>query len=461
MMQQNLPRLLLAGVSSGSGKTTLTCALLRAWQRRGRRLLSMKCGPDYIDPMFHRRVLGVPAGNLDLFFSGEQQVRQLLGDAACRRKAELVMLEGAMGYYDGLGNTTRASAWQMACATETPAVLVVNCRGMGISVLAVIRGFLDYCPQNRLRGVIFNQLSAARYPQLRRQLWEELGLEAAGYFPPRPDLALGSRHLGLVTAGEIQDLEQRLDALADQAEASLELDRLAKWAAEAPALCWEPLPPEPSCAPVTIAVAQDEAFCFYYDENLAMLERMGAQLRSFSPRRDSALPSGTQGLYLGGGYPELYARELEENASLRREIRDSIQAGMPCIAECGGFQYLQQQLVGEDGSTYTMCGALPGKSWPTGKLCRFGYVDVTLKKDCLLGPAGTRFPAHEFHYWDSEFPGADATAQKPGRPQQWDCLHASETLAAGYSHLYFPACPEAARRFLQRAAGSPPAGKER
>ena len=459
-MQTTLPRLLLAGVSSGSGKTTLTCALLRAWQKQGRSLLSMKCGPDYIDPMFHRKVLGVPAGNLDLFFSREEQVRQLLGDAACRRGADLALLEGAMGYYDGLGNTTQASAWQMACATETPAVLVVNCRGMGSSILAVIRGFLAHRMPHQIRGVILNQLSSARYPALRQQLREELGLEAAGYFPPRPDLALGSRHLGLVCAEEVQDLEQRLDALAAQAVESLDLDLLESWAAEAPALTWEPLPQASVPRPVTIAVARDRAFCFYYDENLALLERLGARLQMFSPLHDPALPAGSQGLYLGGGYPELYAAQLEDNVSLRREIAQFLGRGMPCIAECGGFQYLQQQLVGEDGGTYAMCGVLPGKSWPTGKLCRFGYQHLTLQKDCLLGPAGTRLPAHEFHYWDSDFPGSDAVAEKPGRPGHWACLHASGTLAAGYSHLYFPSCPDAARRFLEQAAGFSPAGKE-
>ena len=446
-----LPRLLLCAPASGGGKTTVTCALLQALVNRGLSPASFKCGPDYIDPMFHSEIIGARSRNLDLFFCGENLARQLLWENG--RDCGAAVIEGVMGYYDGVAMGTRASAYHLSKATGTPAVLVLDGRGMGLSAAAAVKGIQDFRSDSGIAGVILNRISPMLYPRLRDAIEGETGVKVYGFLPERKDCALESRHLGLVTAAEVANLKEKLSALAAQAEETVDLDGLLALARSAPALEFEaePLPPPVPGRP-RIAVARDRAFCFYYADGLDGLEKLGAELVPFSPLEDRGLPSGCSGLYLGGGYPEIFAGELARNTEMLTAIRSAMAGGMPTVAECGGFLYLHAYLQDSGGAEQPLAGVFPWTARSTGKLGRFGYVTLTARKDGLLCRAGEGFPAHEFHYWDSEKPGADFRARKPGSSRSWDCAWHTTTLYAGFPHFHFRACPGAARRFLSACA---------
>ena len=422
-MEQKLPRLVIAGTNSGCGKTTVTCAVLQALVNRGLSVAAAKCGPDYIDPMFHSRIIGAKSANLDPFFFDEPTLRYLLAQNAAG--CAVTIIEGVMGYYDGLGlTTTRASTWETAQKTASPTILVVNARGAALSVLAAVQGFLQFQPQSEIRGVILNGCTAMSYAPLAKELEARFGIKACGYLPRLPACTLESRHLGLVTAAEVADLREKLQRLAAQAEMSIDLDLLLRLANEAPPLTVCPPPLPEAGEPVRIGVARDRAFCFYYEDSLALLSSLGAELVPFSPLEDPVLPEGLHGLYLGGGYPELSAAQLSENASMRESVRAAVQKGVPCIAECGGFMYLLDAI-----GDHPMAGALPGRSFDAGKLTRFGYLTMTAQRDNLLCRAGESIAAHEFHRWDADDPGEAFLAEKPSG-RRWPCVHATATLYA-------------------------------
>lgn len=440
-MTRKTPRLILAGTNSGCGKTTVTCAVLQALVNRSLRVGALKCGPDYIDPMFHSRIIGAKSGNLDLFFFSENTTRYLLAKHGADR--DISVIEGVMGFYDGVGLTsTRASTYDAAQVTHSPVVLVLDAKGASLSVLAALHGFLRFRPDNRIRGVIFNRCSAAAYQALAGCVRQHFAgaVEPLGYLPPMPQCALESRHLGLVTAAEVDDLKEKTQLLALQAEKSLDLDGLLALAAQAEPVSCQPVE-LPQLERVRIGVARDRAFCFYYEDSLDALRAMGAELVPFSPLDDPALPSDLHGLYLGGGYPELYAQQLSENKTMRQSIRTALERKLPCIAECGGFMYLTQRI-----GAYDMVGALPGTCRDTGRLTRFGYVTLQAGRDCLLCAAGETIPGHEFHRWDCDCPGEDFTAEKASG-LRWACVTANETLYAGYPHFHFYANPQFALRF--------------
>ena len=399
--------------------------------------------------MFHRQVLGVPSRNLDLFFSDEATAAYLLQKNS--ENFSLAFIEGVMGYYDGIATTTEASSWQLAKATQTPVVLVLNCKGMSVSIAAQLGGYLSYQPDSQIKGVILNQVSKSIYPEIKALIEQRYDVAVCGYMPKMSDCSLESRHLGLVTAEEIGDLQQRLEKLGEQAMQTIDLPLLLKIAAQAPALAVPAVQlPAPNPTPLRIGVARDKAFSFYYADNLELLEQLGAQLVEFSPLHDPQLPDDLDGLLLGGGYPELYADTLSQNCTLMAQIKASLQNGLPCIAECGGFQYLCEQLEGADSKSYPMVGFLPGSSFRTPSLRRFGYVRLTAQKDNLLCKKGEGFAAHEFHYWDSQHCGNGCIAQKPYRHSSWECVVCDENFWAGYPHLYFYANVQMAKNFLNR-----------
>ncbi len=442
-MEKTVPRVLLAGVSSGCGKTTVVCAILQALVNRGLRVGAFKCGPDYIDPMFHSRIIGAKSANLDPFFFEENTLRYLLTKNGADR--DVSVIEGAMGYYDGAGLTTaRASGWEVAGWTASPTVLVVPAKGAALSVLAVIGGFLDFQSDSHIRGVILNRCTAMTYQTLAEEIRRRFGgkVEPMGFLPEMPDCTLESRHLGLVTAGEVADLQEKTRILARQAEKTLNLDGLLRLAEDALAVGYEPVA-LPEKEPVRIAVARDRAFCFYYEDSLEALEEMGGELVSFSPLEDGELPENIQGLYLGGGYPELYGEKLSGNVTMRRAIKRALEGGLPCIAECGGFMYLTEQ-IGE----WPMVGFLPGKCWDNHRLTRFGYVTLQAKTNNLLCRAGEEIRGHEFHHWDAEYPGGAFTARKSSG-RSWGCALATDRLYAGYPHFHFYANPRFAENFYE------------
>ncbi|MBQ3199443.1 MAG: cobyrinate a,c-diamide synthase [Firmicutes bacterium] len=440
-METVIPRVVLAGTNSSCGKTTVTCAVLQALVNRHLKVGAFKCGPDYIDPMFHSRIIGAKSSNLDLFFFKENTLKYLLAKNGSDR--DISVIEGVMGFYDGIGMTAYASTYEISQVTQSPVVLVVAAKGASLSVLATIQGFLNFVPDNRICGVILNQCTAMSYAVLAKEIQTHFAgkIRPLGFLPVMPKCSLESRHLGLITAAEVQGLREKLQILAEQAEQTLDLDGLLALAAEAPAVSCEAvkLPRNPQS--VRIAVACDNAFCFYYEDSLDVLREMGAELVSFSPLSDTELPSDIHGLYLGGGYPELYAKELSENLSMLSSVKAALELGLPCIAECGGFMYLTES-IGE----FPMVGFLAGRSFDNGKLTRFGYVNLKASNDTLLGKAGTEIAAHEFHHWDSENPGNSFTAVKTSG-KSWGCVHAAQRLYAGYPHFHFCSNPDFAVNF--------------
>ena len=429
---------LLAAPRSGSGKTTMTCALLMALKRRGCAPCAFKSGPDYIDPMFHRAVLGVESRSLDLFFSAPETVRTLYAKGAAGHGA--AVCEGAMGFYDGLGGVSdRASAWHLADTLGLPVLLVVEPKGQSLTLAAELKGLDSFRTPSHIAGILLNNCTARMHALLAPMLEKETGLPVLGFLPKLPEAVIGSRHLGLYTAAEVENLQQKLALLADAAEEHIDWPRLlALCEKEPPAL---PVQPETPPARVRIAVAQDEAFCFTYAETLEAFRDAGAEVVFFSPLRDTALPENIGGLYLPGGYPELHARELSENTSLLREIKQKIESGLPTAAECGGFLYLGQSLTDAEGQSWPMAGVLPGEAKDAGRLVRFGYATLSADSDSLLFRAGESFPIHEFHHWDSTANGTALAAKKPVGGAAWRCGFVDEHFYAGFPHLYWAGTP--------------------
>lgn len=429
---------LLAAPRSGSGKTTMTCALLMALKRRGCAPCAFKSGPDYIDPMFHRAVLGVESRSLDLFFSAPETVRTLYARGAAGHGA--AVCEGAMGFYDGLGGVSdRASAWHLADTLGLPVLLVVEPKGQSLTLAAELKGLVNFRTPSHIAGILLNNCTARMHALLAPMLEEETGLPVLGFLPKLPEAVIGSRHLGLYTAAEVENLQQKLALLADAAEEHIDWPRLL-------ALCEKEPPALPEKAPqpsarVRIAVAQDEAFCFAYTETLEAFRDAGAEVVFFSPLRDTALPENIGGLYLPGGYPELHARELSGNTSLLREIKQKIESGLPTAAECGGFLYLGQSLTDAEGQSWPMAGVLPGEAKDAGRLVRFGYAALRADSDSLLFRAGESFPIHEFHHWDSTANGVALAAKKPVGGAEWRCGFVNEHFYAGFPHLYWAGTP--------------------
>lgn len=451
-----IPRILLAAGASGSGKTLITCGLLQVLVNRGKKVASFKCGPDYIDPMFHSRVIGTKSRNLDTFFTSAERTRYLLGRNAA--DCDIAVMEGVMGYYDGVGGTTsKASAYDLAVTTDTPVVLIVNSRGMSVSLAAYVKGFLEYKENSHIRGVILNQMSPALYPRMKKLLEEELGIAVLGYVPRVEDCVIESRHLGLVLPEEIPELKDRLFRLSEILEKSLDIEGILTLASRAGELqVPESLAHQDEAfsyrvpKDIRIGVADDEAFCFFYEDNFRLLQEMGAELVHFSPLHDRSLPDKLDGLLLYGGYPELYGKALEENVSLRDALAAALRDGMPCMAECGGFMYLHQEMEGMDGKSYKMAGVIPGRAFRTPRLGRFGYITLTQNPESMEAKDWQgEIPAHEFHYFDSTNCGDAFYASKPQSTRGWNCMHAAGRILAGFPHLYYYGNPQVPRRFLE------------
>lgn len=439
---------LITAPQSGGGKTVMTCALLAALQQQGLTPCAFKCGPDYIDPMFHRSVLGIESHNLDLFLSPENTVKELFVRYAAGHGA--AVCEGVMGFYDGLGGTTtRASAWHLADVLDFPVLLVLRPKGASLTLAATVRGLRDFRTNSHLAGILLNDCKPMLYQTLAPMLEQETGLPVLGYLPPMEEANFQSRHLGLYTAGEIEDLSRRIQSLGEQAQKTLDVPRIRE-------LCHRPDLPQKATwqnPPVRtrIAVAKDEAFCFCYEETLDALRRAGAEPVFFSPLRDTALPQRCGGLYLPGGYPELYAQALSRNTAMRVAVQQALQEGLPTVAECGGFLYLGQELEDTQGTSWPMAGVLPGRGLRTDRLVRFGYAELTAEQDSMLFRTGESVPIHEFHYWDSTQNGDACTARKPLGTRSWKCGFATKSLFASFAHLYMAGAPHLAQRFTQAA----------
>ncbi|MBR5337714.1 MAG: cobyrinate a,c-diamide synthase [Lachnospiraceae bacterium] len=451
MNSVNIPRVMLAACSSGSGKTMITCGVLQALVNRGLRVSGFKTGPDYIDPMFHGKVMGIKSKNLDTFFTNDDVAKYLLGKEAV--DSDIAVLEGVMGYYDGLGGTSpRASSYDLAHVTGTPVVLIVNSKGMSLSVIPTIKGFMEFMPGSSIAGVILNRMNPMMLGRLKPEIENTLGIKVLGCVPESSEYAVESRHLGLVTPDEIRDIKNHINGFAEVIEKNLDLDMMINIAKSAKPLEYsEPVIPHlPEGKNLKIAVANDAAFCFHYRDNLELIKDMGAEVVFFSPLKDKALPEGVDGLILYGGYPEVYAANLSGNVSMMDSIREAIKGGLPYLAECGGFMYLHKEMEGMDAKIYPMVGVIDGEVHMTGKLTRFGYVTLDSGDTEVFGNTGVTCRAHEFHYYDSSANGESFTAKKLLSERSWRCCHVTERSVAGFPHFYYYSNPEFIYSFLKR-----------
>ncbi len=454
------PRILIGATGSGSGKTTITCALLEILKRQGKKVQAFKCGPDYIDPMFHRTVLGIPSKNLDTFFTGEKMTTDLFMESV--ENADISVMEGVMGLYDGLGGIRKeGSAYDLATVTDTPVILIVDAHGMGRSILPLIAGFLSYDTNHLIRGIILNRTSGAFFETIRPEIERSFPIAVLGYFPNQKDILLESRHLGLKRPEEIEKMAEMLAKTADMLEKTVDIDRLFAIAEGASELSDDNTLENGSSGdqkvalretekkPV-IAVSRDEAFCFYYEDNLKALQGAGAEIVFFSPLHDNGVPKEADGLLLLGGYPELYAKELSENKPMLADIRKKAKSAMPIVAECGGFMYLHRTMEDMEHRIYEMAGVVPGTCFYTGKLVRFGYIELEEKKANFL-PENVNIKGHEFHYFDSTANGDECVALKPVSEKKYDCIFDEKSCFVGFPHLYYPSAPQFAENFVKKA----------
>ncbi|MFR1831906.1 MAG: cobyrinate a,c-diamide synthase [Lachnospiraceae bacterium] len=460
-----MKKLVIAAPKSGSGKTILTCGLLELLKRRQIPTASFKCGPDYIDPLFHKRVLGVESRNLDSFFETQEGLREVFIRGCLGKETGIALIEGVMGYFDGLaGILPKASTYEVANTLQAPVILAVDARGSSLSLVALIKGFLDYVPfdrqdekekKSRIKGVVLNQVSPMIYPGLKKAIEEELGITVAGYIPRLDFLHIESRHLGLVLPDEIADLKEQIGKLADVLETSLDVFALLEIAEgekekepekETFGTVRQMTGPK-ELTPFHLAVAKDEAFCFYYHENLKALEEQGAILTYFSPLHDERIPKDADGLLIGGGYPELYAEKLAENETMRVSIYQAAASGMPIHGECGGYLYLLETLEGADGKTYPMCGIFSGVGKKGERLGNFGYITLKARRDSAFLKENARIRAHEFHYWqvektEQEQENTLMDAKKPVGIREWKTMEEKGYTLAGFPHFYYRSCPE-------------------
>ena len=437
-------RIMIAGTNSGCGKTTVTCALLQALVNRAINVGAFKCGCDYIDPIFHSRVIGVPSHNLDNFFCDKHTMHFILENAEC----DAGIIEGVMGFYDGIEE--KYSSFSVAVQTKTPVILVIDCKGMSMSIGAVMQGFMNFRRYNNIVGFIFNRLPEKLVSQAKT-LCQEMNAEYFGYLPYDKTVTIESRHLGLSTATELTTLSEKLHTLSVLAEKHLCIDKILQYARKAEDTDGFFHHRTAVGKPLRIAISYDEAFSFLYSDNVDFLKRSGCEILYFSPLKDKEIPENADGLIITGGYPELYAETLSQNLNMRQSIRKKILTDkIPTIAECGGFMYLHQSLQSYDGKYYPMTGVLNGNCFQTKKLQNFGYAKLYAKSDNLLCRKGDYLKVHEFHYWNSTHNGNDFQAVKVSSQQKYDCVHADNTLYAGYPHLYFYGNAENIFRFLEK-----------
>jgi len=442
--------LVIAGTQSGVGKTTVTLGLLAALRRRGLVVQPFKVGPDFIDPGHHTRAAGRISRNLDGWMLSRETNEALFRHQA--RDADVAVVEGVMGLFDGYDGLSEAgSTAQMAKWLGLPVLLVVDARSMARSAAALVHGFASFDPELTMAGVIFNRIGSATHLEYLQQAMLPLkGVRCFGGLPRDQEMAIPERHLGLATTEDHPLEDAYLNHLADWLEAHLDLDGLFK----ALPLLDLPEEPTPEAAPTTVrlGVARDRAFCFYYPENLELLAESGAELVPFSPLNDRELPTGLHGIYLGGGYPELYAAQLAANSGMRQAIRACAAAGFPIYAECGGLMYLAREIRDLEGQGHPMAGVFPFTVRMLPRLKALGYREVTLAATGLLGPAGIKARGHEFHY--SEMEGEPIgvpriyrlTSRKGGEAvAEGYCEH---NVLASYVHLHFGSNPDVARSLV-------------
>jgi cobyrinic acid a,c-diamide synthase len=448
---------LVAGTASGVGKTTLTLAIIAAMRRRGLVVQPFKGGPDFLDTGHHTRISGRIARNIDTWMLGTEANKDVLRQASLG--ADAVIVEGMMGLFDGKdGASETGSSAEIAKLLELPVILVLDASKSARSIAAVVLGFELFDPELPLAGIVLNRVANERhYRMLETAIASACKTPIVGWLPRQPDITIPERHLGLHSAEEARSggtAEKAIQALAAVAEKHLDLSRLFSFECGLDLSKEDGLTPAPAAGQVRIGVARDRAFSFYYEDNLDLLRQAGAVIVAFSPIDDTFLPVGLDALYLGGGYPELYADRLSANTEMLAAIRNFASSGRPVYAECGGLMYLSQQLTSIGGEIHTMAGILPFTIEMTDRLVNFGYVTVELTRACILGPQGTMLRGHSFHY--SRI--ANAPEVNTNYSIQYSLSGRLEeegyergNVLASYVHLHFRTAPSIARHLVEAA----------
>ncbi|MCF8010834.1 MAG: cobyrinate a,c-diamide synthase [Clostridiales bacterium] len=450
----NIPRLVLAGTHSGAGKTTLTLGLLAALRKNGYKVQPYKVGPDYIDPGLHRVAAGAYSHNLDAWMGTGDIVKEVFYRNT--RESAVAVVEGVMGLFDGVKNSDCGSTAHVSRLLRAPVVLVVNSRGMSRSCGALLKGYRDFDPRVNVAGVIFNNVGSAMHVKNLRDVAEgELGLPVLGAVKRRPGMTMPERHLGLLPAAEQGELDGIVEELALAVEEDVDLKSVYKLAQSAPdfepGLCTE----HSEQFSVNLAVARDEAFNFYYQDSLNYLQELGARLIYFSPLHDDSLPSNIHGIYLGGGFPEMFLTKLAQNNKMKDCLRRAHYSGIPLYAECGGLMYLMEELKDFEGKTYPGVGLVPGQVQMQNKLAALGYVRAFPRQESILASPGDEIKGHEFHYSQISVPGENSSAYQlyggkgeDGRKEGY----VDNNLLASYVHLHLRFNPAAANNFLHACA---------
>ncbi|MBR4904923.1 MAG: cobyrinate a,c-diamide synthase [Selenomonadaceae bacterium] len=445
-MKNNFPRLIIAATQSGSGKTTITAGLLAALKNRGLSVQSYKIGPDYIDTGWHELASGKISHNLDSWLVGEDKLKEIFIETASR--ADISIIEGVMGLYDG-GKGGISSTAEISKLINAPVILVIDAKSMGTSAAAVALGFREFDKSVKLVGVILNRIGSDSHKKMIIDALNKLGIKCFGAIKRNNEFILPERHLGLVptTENKSADIIKRICAAVEE---QIDVDALIELAKnssplEIPNPCSQF--PVPS---IKIAVARDEAFSFYYKESLKVLEKLGAEIIYFSPLNDKTLPENISGLIIGGGFPEMFAAKLQENKNLRADIFNAAENGLPIFAECGGFMYLMKTLIDFDGKSFEMCGVIDGSATMTNKLQTVGYVEAEILKDCVIGKAGDKIRAHEFHFSKELETSGDRIfkCKRMRTGNEYFAGIAKKNFVASYLHIHFAGCPNAAKNFV-------------
>jgi len=445
--------IVIAGDRSGVGKTTVTLALLTALTRRGLRVQSYKVGPDYIDPMFHRYVTGRACRNLDPMLTSEAYVQQCFSRHLSG--IDCAIIEGVMGLFDGAGDRGDfASTAHIARLLNLPVLLVLDCSHLSGSIAAIAHGYCSFDPQIQIAGVVLNRVGSDRHLELLQAALEPLNLPIFGVLRRQQAIAIPDRHLGLIPTAELPELDALIDQLAHLGESCFDWERLLPRVQVQPrSLPQQELSRPEACLPARIAIAQDAAFSFYYADNLELLTALGAELIPWSPLSDETLPAGVQGLYFGGGFPEMFAADLATNQAARQAVRSAIQAGMPTYAECGGLMYLCQAIADFEGQPWAMVGILPAIA-RMGQRLTLGYRKAIARHNTPLVTSGQRLCGHEFHRSSLTLEPEDPlfeiqNQRKLARSGEgWHQPH----LHASYIHLHWGNTPELPMRFLKICA---------
>lgn len=435
-----MDRILIAGTRNGCGKTTVTCVILEALKRRGIDITAFKCGPDYIDPAFQKEVMGINCYNLDSFMMTDNTIKNLLSE----HSGEISVIDGIKGYYDGFHLSERASTCEIALITKTPTILVIDCDKIEASAVAVIYGYLNYS-KNTIKGIIFNRLNPSLYDGMK-EMCENLKITCYGYIPKIHADVMENKNLSFVTNIEVENIKKKIKQLAMQAEKNLDIEGIIELAKTAKDIKYNPIDIK-YVGKVKIAVSNDKAFCFHYSDNIDVLKKMGAEIVEFSPLNDKKIPENIDGLFIGGGYPEMYGQELSRNQSMLNSVKETVKSGIPTIAECGGFMYLHDTMDDIKGVKYKMAGVLEGNCIRIKPPINYGYIEFIADMDNMLLEKGDVIKTYEFHRYESTNPGDSFITRKNG--EELHRIHASDTLYAGFPHLHFYSNLKMAERFMR------------